>query len=378
MKSVLKISVLAVITMIALPNCDIFEVFKSDVTLTGKVVCYDGEPVASVVVAVESEEQSVRKTATTNKKGEWSANVPENTPVTVSVTANGGFDSKEVPGYTAGKKRTVPDLHLPCGDDEGGGFADDGNMTLEGRVVDCNNEPVANQPVYVYNEKKVEIAVTYTDFDGYYSVEVPAKTILQLVTSANGGSDLVNIPGYPKDTRETVIDLKVPCDEDDETPRPYTLKEGAAKYVKNDYIQAITVKDYGLKERYDVFYCNEEARTCLNTLILNHANKTSIIGFGSSSYWDVLTYDKNSRLNRDFVIDENAYEWALTGSMTVAGKTCKKYEYSTDGKKYVVASLNGLILYMEANGVEQFKAAVATDSVPDSAFGKTWDISWLE
>jgi hypothetical protein len=87
---------------------------KKVVTLNGKVVCDDNKPVPYVKVTVG------QTAAFTGSNGQWTARVPEYTPVVVSVTANGGSDSHNVPGYPGGTTQTVPDLKIPCGGGDGG------------------------------------------------------------------------------------------------------------------------------------------------------------------------------------------------------------------------------------------------------------------
>jgi len=84
------------------------------VTIKGKVVCDGNKPVPYVSVKVG------QTAGTTNSKGEFSVFVPANTPVTVSVNANGGSDSKNVPGQPGGTVYTLPsNLVIPC-NSEGG------------------------------------------------------------------------------------------------------------------------------------------------------------------------------------------------------------------------------------------------------------------
>jgi len=79
------------------------------VTIKGKVVCKDNEPVTFVKVMVGT------VTTTTNSKGEYSAVISDNTPATVSVNANGGSDSEFVPGQPENTVYTVRNLKVPCG-----------------------------------------------------------------------------------------------------------------------------------------------------------------------------------------------------------------------------------------------------------------------
>jgi len=84
------------------------------VTIKGKVVCDGNTPVPYVTV------KAGQTAGTTNSKGEFSVFVPAYTPVTVSVTANGGSDSKNVPGQPGGTVYTLPsNLVIPC-NSEGG------------------------------------------------------------------------------------------------------------------------------------------------------------------------------------------------------------------------------------------------------------------
>jgi len=76
-------------------------------TIKGKVVDCDEEPVPYVEVTVG------QTSSFTNGKGEFSAFVPANTPVTVSVTANGSTASKDVKGLNGQETITI-ELKVDC------------------------------------------------------------------------------------------------------------------------------------------------------------------------------------------------------------------------------------------------------------------------
>jgi len=162
------------------------------VTLKGKVVDCENKPVSN-------EKVKVGQTASyTNSKGEWMTLIPENTPVTVSVTANGGSDSKDIPGYSGGTTQNVSDLKVPCG------------VILKGKVIDCENKPV-----FLAFVKAGQTSV-YTNSNGEYSMKILENTPVTVSVTANGGSDSKDLPGYSGGTTQIVPDLKVPCGDNPE------------------------------------------------------------------------------------------------------------------------------------------------------------------
>jgi hypothetical protein len=92
------------------------------VTIRGKVVDCENKPVPYVQV------RGWQTAGTTNSKGEYSVTVPEQTPVTLSVTANGGSDSQFVPGQPGNTTFTAANLRVPCPDDDNPG-GDPGTAT---------------------------------------------------------------------------------------------------------------------------------------------------------------------------------------------------------------------------------------------------------
>jgi hypothetical protein len=84
------------------------------VTIKGKVVDCANKPVSYVQV------KAGQTAGITNSKGEYSVIVPEWTPVTLLVTANGGSDSQDVPGQPGNTTYTAQNLTVPCGDDKPG------------------------------------------------------------------------------------------------------------------------------------------------------------------------------------------------------------------------------------------------------------------
>ena len=84
------------------------------VTIKGKVVDCNNKPVSYVTVKAD------QTSGITNSKGEYTVYVPEYTPVTLKVTANGGSDSHYVPGQPGNTIYTAPNLEVPCGSDNPG------------------------------------------------------------------------------------------------------------------------------------------------------------------------------------------------------------------------------------------------------------------
>ena len=84
------------------------------VNIKGKVVCEDGYPTASVKVTASN--NYVYYCAYTNLSGEYSIIIPAQTPVLLSVMANGGSDSQSVNGQSGGTVYQAQSLVLPCND----------------------------------------------------------------------------------------------------------------------------------------------------------------------------------------------------------------------------------------------------------------------
>jgi hypothetical protein len=83
------------------------------VTLKGKVICKKRGPADSAQVIIVATDGVYQDMVMTNNRGEWTATIPTNTSVMVSVTSNDGFDMRKVVGYPNGVTHTVPDLIAP-------------------------------------------------------------------------------------------------------------------------------------------------------------------------------------------------------------------------------------------------------------------------
>ena len=283
-------------------------------------------------------------------------------------------------------------------------------VTIRGKVKDCDDEPVA----YV----KVTAGQTsaYTNSRGEYSMTVPDNTSVTVSVTANGGTASKNVPGRPGDSTFNVDDLKVPCPEDgpgEGGTLVYTEK-GAVKYLighesdESDgsyFFYAITFDNNGKRYRSDLFIDDDDDNEEFNRLawIVNHLTKT---------YWAyTLFYDEKNPLNSGmkwvdmdykdapedfflFQISSSEAELLKGGftkqtNRTIAGKSCSVYSQSMKvqgmSMKYTIALWNGLTMLWEveySDGTETsstfWVAQSVTLDVPEVAFTKTLDLTWLK
>jgi hypothetical protein len=63
--------------------------------------------------------------------------------------------------------------------------------------------------------------------------------------------------------------------------------------------------------------------------------------------------------------------------MTIAGKSCKVYKIAYEGTEIIYAVWNGMLMLYELNGETVWAALAVTLDVPEVAFTKTFNISWL-
>ena len=157
------------------------------------------------------------------------------------------------------------------------------------------------------------------------------------------------------------------------------VEKGAVKYDLDGAAFSITFANHGRKYRCDEFP-DHKTKICNIATIFNHyigvwwEGKKDI----NREYWTDIPYSwgydpQASWENiRTMTIDEG--EWApyKSGTKTIAGKTCILYE-----KDYqTFASWNGILMMQEYDGINLLAISVTLD-VPDNAFEKTFNISWI-
>jgi hypothetical protein len=246
-------------------------------------------------------------------------------------------------------------------------------VTIKGKVVDCENKPVP------FVKVTADQTFAYTSSSGDYSVVVPEQTPVTLKVTANGGSDSQYVPGQPGETTYLAQPLRVPCDEDDDPGEPGTLtdiEKGAIKYNMSGSIIAITFDNNGRRFRWD-FFEDEESTNSSVAYIINHITKTFWMGY-NGGMWMEVPYDENENPGVPFSIDEESLKpFQQSSNITIAGKSCKVFKYSSGGTEITIATWNGLMMLYELDGEVLFLALSATLEVPEVAFTKTFNISWL-
>lgn len=250
-------------------------------------------------------------------------------------------------------------------------------VTIKGKVVDCENKPVS------YVQVKVGQTAGTTNSKGDFSVFVPANTPVTVSVSANEGSDSRNVPGLQGGTVYTLpSSLSVPCGDDDDGEQGTAahVEKGSIKYQMDGNLIIITFDNNGKRLRMD--FLDNDTEKPMSVYLINHINKTAWIGVnsGGTGNWIDMGYDINT-VPPDlpmFSIDEAAFAPYKTGTKTIANKfSCNIYTISQDGVNMTYAAWNGLIMLVEIDGEVKFMATDATLTVPESAFTKTFSITWI-
>ena len=244
-------------------------------------------------------------------------------------------------------------------------------VTLKGKVIDCNDDPVP------FVKVSAEQTASYTNSKGEWSVIVPEYTPLTVSVKANGGSDSQFVPGQPGETTFEVRDLKVPCGSDEPgEPGTYThLEKGSIKYLMSGTIWIITWDNNGNRFRWDFLDENENPENQI-TYIVNHFNRTLWYGIGGYWFDEYVTYDPDTNFDIPFAVDESGWQQYLqSNTMTIAGKTCKVYDFGLNNFK--IAVWNGMMMLYEYDGEVIWVALAATLDVPASAFNKSFNITWI-
>ena len=224
--------------------------------------------------------------------------------------------------------------------------------------------------------------------------------------TANGGSDAKSVPGRPGGSTYTVPNLKVPCPKEGEAGNMTHIESGSVKYLighESDETSGgvlayyvITFDNSGKRFRYDVLFGEDDNDESRMVHIINHLTSTywqygfyfnseTDYGFG----WQDMPYS-DAPNKGDFEVSATEAGLAAGGytklpNRTIAGKSCVVYSHSINiqGATYrtTYALWNTLVLLMEiamGNDMLIWIAQSVTLEVPDVAFTKTLDITWLE
>ena len=83
--------------------------------------------------------------------------------------------------------------------------ASEGAVTINGKVVDCNNEPLPN--IAVYSDQ----TAVYTNENGEFSGVIPANKPATICVTFNGVTKVESLPPYPAGSVVTVPTFHMPC-----------------------------------------------------------------------------------------------------------------------------------------------------------------------
>jgi hypothetical protein len=332
------------------------------VTIVGRIVDCENRPVSNTNIKVE-------QTGTyTDSKGDFSIYVPEYTPVTLSVKAYGKTVTINVPGQPGGTVYNVGDIKVSC------------PVTIKGKVV-C----IADNTPATFVKVTAGDVETTTNSKGEYTIVISDNTPVTVKVTVSGGSDSEFVPGKPENTVVTLRDLKIPCDEGEPGTKT-EIEKGSVKYrFEDEDIIIFTFDEYGWRIRFDQFD-NEQSTNSQQTIIVNHFTKNSWYGYAYSDQWGELPYNYDTNpiggYFNYFTIDEvKMAPYLQSGTMTIAGKSCKVFVVPFYGYAIKYASWNGLVLFYETStGTETetlFRAEAATLNVPEKAFTKIFEVDWL-
>ena len=399
------------------------------VTITGEVLCGcppmpkpckcdDVIPFVKVV----AEGGGGMASTYTNSEGAFSLRVPANTPVTVTVSTKGGSDSQDVPGRPGGTKYKLPQpLRVPC----------EAEVLIRGEVICEHGKPVAYATVTGGGDS------TKTNSKGEFVLRVPSNTLVTVTVTANGGSDSISVPAQPKcTTYHLPRALEVPCDEDEHKDPPgggggssggggkgsssgsvgtsTKLEQGSVKYamttsqgedIYTSFVIA-TWKDYGWRFRWDMLEDRDDKKS-RSASVINHFERTYFYGFRyddeygdlyeeygykyeGGGMWMDYPYNASEQSPYSFSVDENDPDLKLQGTKVYGGKLCNVYSYVHYNEQMgmtitgTIASWNGFQMFLEWESEYEGKPVKCTmvaleiaTSVPDSAFTKTFDITWI-
>ncbi|MCL2072316.1 MAG: hypothetical protein FWH18_00185 [Marinilabiliaceae bacterium] len=249
-------------------------------------------------------------------------------------------------------------------------------VTVRGKVVCDGNKPVP------YVEVKVGQTGAITNSKGEYSAFIPENTQVTVSVTANGGSDFKIIPQQPGNTTYNVEDLIVPCSDDDDPGEFGTsthVEKAAIKYlIEGGTYFVITFDGNGKRFRWDIF---DEEYIMGNQMvyIVNHITQTFC--WGAGGYWvdEYDAYDPSINYFASIFSIEEEYlsEFKQPGTISIAGKACNHYIIPSGGTSVVYGVWNGLVLLLEINDDVFLLAQDVTLEVPNVAFTKTFNITWL-
>jgi len=153
-----------------------------------------------------------------------------------------------------------------------------------------------------------------------------------------------------------------------------------------------TWTDYGWRFRWDMLE-NRNDKKSQFVFITNHFEKTYCYGYinEGEETWMNWDYDASKQSPYSFSVDESDPEHIFQGTQIYAGKLCNVYTFTNyvqemgieiQGK---IASWNGFMMYCEMEYIYEGKnvksimeALAVVTSVPESAFNKSFDVTWID
>ncbi|MDR2972627.1 MAG: carboxypeptidase-like regulatory domain-containing protein [Bacteroidales bacterium] len=277
-------------------------------------------------------------------------------------------------------------------------------FTCTGKVVDCEGKGVRRVKVTVYSyasdgsysDKRVSI----TNSDGRWSRDMCkavgiVKEVSAIVIGKNN-PEIIHDPDWQSDFVEIsydseaggrieVADIELPCLDYEEIPMDFSCKFTGDKY--GNHIQYLTYKDFGMQYREDSGLEEKKQRT----LIRDFYAKKSYYGSGEDEDpWGPGNNDldrpfepMNDDIRNIFVGEREEffvrahYLKLLPDKEEIGGRMCKVYTGTISGVK-CAAYWKGWQMKLEWNdGGVEYEVLSATTDVPNSAFTKTFSISWL-
>ena len=140
----------------------------------------------------------------------------------------------------------------------------------------------------------------------------------------------------------------------------------------------ITFDHYGKRFRWDAFVEN----TFRQALVFNVLNNTYWGNFDNNEWIDIpnFMYDIYSFLYIGEAYNETELApYRQLPDMLILNRPCKVYNLTDDGTEVTVGIWNGLILFYQEHGIEggRYEAKAITFDVPDVAFTKTMNVTWM-
>jgi hypothetical protein len=253
-------------------------------------------------------------------------------------------------------------------------------VTLKGWVVCLDDVPVSWVRVKI-NNPDVGNTAAYTNSEGAWTAIVPENTSFTVTVEVSGSSDTQNVPPQQAQTTYTVITLRVECPEEEEEGEPEhgsDTDKGAVRYYvpgeggEEDNVLVVTFDTFNGKQRTRMDFYGESHIIYLRD---NYNNEC----FAYEDFWVPFPCG----LAPEFIIRYTADNLISDGYVferfkTIAGKLCAIYAGMTDGDLYKFGIWNGIIMYLERNGVLTLEATAVKLTVPAKFFSQeTIEVDWI-